>query len=53
MRPDSFTGKFHEIFKEKLMPILPYLKNLRRRNAPKLTLGGQNHPDTKTIHRHH
>ena len=48
-RPDGFTGKFCQTFREEITPVFQtFPKNCRGRSTPKLILQGHHHPDTKT-----
>ena len=44
--PDGYIGKFHQIFREELTPIL--LKIFQKSSIPKLIPWGHNNPNNKT-----
>ena len=50
--PDDFLGKFYQMVRQELTPILLnfnlFQKNCRGSKTPKLILQGHHHPDTKT-----
>ena len=55
MKPDHFTAKFYQKFREDLTPSLlkHFPKNCIARETSKLILSGHYHHDTKTRHRSH
>jgi len=50
-RPDGFTGKFYQKFKELIHILLKFFQKMYRRKTPKLILQVHYHPNTKTTQR--